>query len=491
MLTENLPAIQVLIPLVAAPICALLPGRKSAWAFALIATLATFICSMEIIRQVYVNGTMLYAMGGWAAPFGIEYSIDILSAMFLVLISGIGSFCIIYSLYSAGKEIEDSKQPFFYTLYLLCLAGLLGIVSTNDIFNIYVFLEISSLAAYALVAMGKDRRALIASFEYLILGTVGATFILIAIGLVYAMTGTLNITDISLRIQPVISAMPVKMAIAFFTVGLALKIAMFPMHLWLTNAYTNAPSFVSSFLCATSAKVGIYIFIRLIFSILGVDFSFEVLPIGKILIILGALGMLIGAVVAVMQDNLKRMLAYSSVSQIGFIILGIGLANEQGLSASLISIISHAIAKSAMFMAAGAILYSVKGIRLSHLKGIGRRMPVTMGVFIISGLSLVGVPGTAGFIGKWYLLQATITAGMWPVFAIILITSLITFMYIWRVVEIAFFNYIDSSKGSVNEAPVMMLVPMVLLAALSIVIGIWPVYINGYVDMVATVLFGG
>lgn len=490
MILYNLPALQVVIPLIAALICPMLSGKRLAWAFASIISATAFITAICLTRQVYANGTILYVMGGWVAPYGIEYRIDSLCTMFLMLVSGLGFFCCIYALPSVEKEIDEAQHRYFYSTYLLLLTGLLGIVATNDIFNIYVFLEISSLATYALIAMGKDRRALIASFEYLILGTIGATFMLIGIGLVYSITGSLNIMDIVGRIQPFLSNLTIKMAFAFFTVGFALKIAIFPLHLWLTNAYTNSPSFVSSFLCATTAKVGIYLLVRVSFFVFGLEFSYNILPFGQILILLGVAGLLVGSVVAIMQDNIKRMLAYSSVAQIGYILIGIGLVNQQAVSAAMLQVIFHAIAKSSMFMAAGAVLYSVKGVRIESFEGIGKNMPITMAVFIIGGLSLIGIPGTAGFIAKWYLLQGAIAAHMWYVFAVILFSSLITLIYIWRVVEIAYFGHVDSTKGYIKEAPIIMLVPMVFLASLNIIWGIFPNYVLVHVAKIAEILFG-
>lgn len=490
MILYNLPALQVVIPLIAALICPMLSGKRMAWGFATIISAIAFATAIYLAGHVYASGTILYVMGGWVAPYGIEYRIDSLATLFLMLVSGSGFFSCIYALPSVEKEIDEARHKYFYSTYLLLLAGLLGIVTTNDIFNIYVFLEISSLATYALIAMGKDRRSLIASFEYLILGTIGATFILIGIGLIYSMTGSLNIMDIIARIQPVSSSLPVKMAFAFFTLGFALKIAIFPLHLWLVNAYTNSPSFISSFLCATAAKVGIYLLVRISFFVFGLEFSFSMLPFGQILIFLGVAGLLVGSVVAIMQDNVKRMLAYSSVAQIGYILIGIGLANQQGASAAMLQVIFHAIAKSSMFMAAGAVLYSVKGVRIEHFEGIGKNMPITMAVFIIGGLSLIGMPGTAGFISKWYLLQGTIAAQMWPVFAVVILSSLLTLVYIWRVIEIAYFGHVDSTKGYIKEAPIFMLVPMVLLAALSIIWGIFPNYVLAHVAKIAEILFG-
>ena len=249
MIISNLPALQVVIPLLAAPVCAFLPTKRVAW---LLVTVVSFLClaiSLQLAYQVFYSSPISYYMGGWKPPFGIEYRVDMLNSFVVVIVSSVAAITSIYSYNSIDNEVEKSKQPLFFSVFLLCFAGLLGICLTNDAFNIYVFLEISSLATYALIAMGKDRRALIASFEYLVLGTIGATFFLIGVGLLYMMTGTLNISDLSIRIaqSPLMLEMtPIRAAFAFLTVGLALKIAMFPLHLWLANAYTNAPSFVSA-----------------------------------------------------------------------------------------------------------------------------------------------------------------------------------------------------------------------------------------------------
>ena len=440
--------------------------------------------------QLYNGGAISYPIGGWASPYGIEYKVDRLSAIFLLMVCIIALFSIIYAMPVVEKEISKKQQNFFYSIYLLCFAGLLGVCSTNDIFNLYIFFEVSSLATYALVAMGKDRRALVAAFEYLVLGAIGASFFLMAIGLIYSATGSLNISDIALQIKPALATLPIKMALAFLTVGLALKIGIFPLHLWLTNSYTNAPSFVSAFLGGTTANIGIYVIIRITYGVFGRDFSYELLPLGHILIFLGSAGFIVASVVAILQDNVKRMLAYSSVAQIGYIIIGIGLANIQGISGALMQVVFHAATKTAMFMTAGAVMFMKGGVRIENFAGIGRRMPFTMSVFIISGLSLVGIPGTAGFIAKWNLLQAAISAGMWSVFAMIIISSLLTMIYVWRIVEIAFFQNIDANKDGINEAPFLMLVPMLALSLLVIIIGLWPAYVTGYISQAATALFG-
>jgi multicomponent Na+:H+ antiporter subunit D len=214
----------------AAPITILLRRGKLAWMLALVVTWITFAISLLLLFQVLDNGPIQYFFGGWAPPWGIEYRIDALNAFVLVIVGGIGAAVLLFAGPSVEKEIREGHQHLFYALVLLLLAGLFGIVITGDAFNVFVFLEIASLASYALIAMGKDRRALTAAFQYLILGTVGATFFLIGIGLLYAMTGTLNMADMGERIHGIHDSRTVLTAFAFITVGIALKAAVFPMH---------------------------------------------------------------------------------------------------------------------------------------------------------------------------------------------------------------------------------------------------------------------
>lgn len=491
MILANLSALQVVVPLMAAPLCAVIPCRKLAWLFSCIITSVAAVISLALAYDVLSTGSVIsYEMGNWPPPFGIEYRVDLLSAFVLVLVSGVGAITSIYAYSSVDAEIPQKKQPYFYALFLLCFAGLLGIVITNDAFNIYVFLEISSLATYALVSMGKDRRALMASFQYLVLGTIGATFILIAVGLLYMMTGTLNISDIAVRIPIVAHTVPVKAALAFFTVGLALKIAIFPLHVWLTNAYTNAPSFVVSFLSATATKVSIYVLIRVFFTLFGYKFSFEDLPLGHILMTLSLFAIFIGSLVAVFQHNVKRMLAYSSVAQIGYILLGVSLATQSGLTASLVHLFNHALAKAALFMVVGCVTLRTGGVRLDDFKGIGSRMPFTMAAFVVAGLSLFGLPMTAGFVSKWYLLVAVMEKGLWPVFVVIISSSVLALIYIWRIVEIAYFREKTEDIVKVEEAPLLMLVALWVMTLMSIVFGIYTSPVVGFASQVAGYLFG-
>ena len=440
MITPHLAALQVVIPLLSAPLCAVLRRGMVAWLVTTVVAWLAFAIALALLAQVTASGPISYEMGGWAAPWGIEYRVDRLNALVLVIVAGAGALVAPATYRSIAREVAPDRQHLFYAAFLLALTGLLGIAITGDVFNLYVFLEIASLASYTLVALGGDRRALTAAFQYLALGTIGATFILIGIGLLYMMTGTLNMADLAARIPDLADARPVRAAFAFIVIGASLKLALFPLHLWLPNAYTYAPSVVSAFLAATATKVGVYVLLRFVFTIFGVEFSFEVMPLGTILMAFALIAMLVGSLVAIFQSDVKRMLAYSSVAQIGYMVLGISFASTDGLIAGIVHLFNHAAMKGALFLALACVFHRLGTTDLEAMRGLGRRMPLTMAAFVVAGMSLVGVPPMVGFISKWYLVVAAIEAGLWPVAVFVLVTSLLALVYIGRVVEIAYFR---------------------------------------------------
>jgi len=456
----------------AAPICLVLRRGDLCWAWATLVTWCTFAMSLSLLNSVLDNGTIIYLIGDWAAPWGIEYRVDLVNAFILTIVSAIGSVTVPYMSRSVAKEIPAERQYLFYLMYLLCLAGLLGIAITGDAFNLFVFLEISSLSSYVLISLGKDRRALTASFRYLVMGTLGATFYIIGVGLMYMMTGTLNIADLAKLLPAVADTRTILAALAFLTVGLCLKLALFPLHLWLPNAYTYAPSAVTVFLASTATKVAVYALIRVYFTIFGqVDIA-DASAIQLLWMVLAVAGMFVGSIVAVYQTNIKRMLAYSSVAQVGYMILGLSFASVTGVAAGIVHLFNHAVMKGALFMAMGCIFYSIGSCRLSDMAGLGRRMPLTMAAFIGGGLSIIGVPLTVGFVSKWYLIQAALDEGMWFIAVLILLSSLLAVIYIWRVVEIAYFSPPPpGTDATVREAPLSMLIPMWLLIAASVYFG--------------------
>ncbi len=274
MIAAHLPALQIVVPLVSAPLCLLLRRGSLAWALALAASWAALACAALLLQQVLSTGPISYQLGGWAPPWGIEYQIDVVNGFVLLIVAAIGAVVLPYARVSVAHELPEDQQTTFYTALLLCLTGLLGVTITGDAFNLFVFLEISSLSSYVLIALGRDRRALTAAFQYLVLGTIGATFIVIGVGLLYMVTGTLNMLDLAARLPPMAESRTVLAAFAFLTVGAGLKLALFPLHFWLPNAYAYAPSVVTAFLAATATKVSIYILLRFFFTVFGTAYSF-------------------------------------------------------------------------------------------------------------------------------------------------------------------------------------------------------------------------
>ncbi|HCL31823.1 MAG TPA: cation:proton antiporter [Candidatus Latescibacteria bacterium] len=472
MLLEHLPILQIVVPLMAAPLCILLRRRERSWAFALVLSWVVFAMSVVMLQRVLTEGTIIYSLGGWPAPWGIEYRVDAVNAFVVFLVSLIGAIVLLYAPRSIFAELPDLRANLFFTAYLLCLTGMLGMAMTGDVFNLFVFLEISSLSSYTLIAMGTDRRALMASYQYLVMGTVGATFYVIGVGLLYMMTGTLNMVDLAVRLQPVLMTNTVLAAFAFLAVGIGMKLALFPLHLWLPNAYAHAPSMVTAFLAATATKVSVYVFVRFFYGIFGAGYTFDQLGLDRFLVPLGLAGIFVASLVAVFQSNVKRMLAYSSIAQVGYMMVGVGLVSVTGLTATLVHLFNHAVMKSALFLAIGCVVLRLGSCELEDLRGIGKRMPVTMAAFVAGGLSLIGVPLTVGFISKWYLVLAALERGWWPVAVLILFGSLIAVAYVWRVVEIAYFHEPTGKTAQATEAPLSMLIPVWILTGSTFTFGI-------------------
>ncbi|AGS40100.1 MAG: multicomponent Na+:H+ antiporter subunit D [Cycloclasticus pugetii] len=473
MIESHLSLLLVVLPLMAAPIIAVLPNGRLPWAVSTIVSWSVFYMAAWQLINVSTGHTISYELGGWAPPWGIEYRIDAANALVALVVSGIAALTLPYALKSVIKEIPEKQHALFYTAFMLCLTGLLGIAQTGDIFNLFVFLEISSLSSYALISLGRQRQALTAAYQYLIMGTIGATFFIIGVGLLYAMTGTLNMADLSQRLPELYNHRTIHTAFAFIMVGFALKLALFPLHLWLPNAYTYAPTVVSIFLAATATKVAVYVMLRMVFSVFGFSFI-ENTPADELFILLCVMGILSMSFYAIYQKDSKRLLAYSSVAQIGYMMLGIGLGSVLGVTATMVHLFNHALMKGALFMAIGALVYRVSSSRLEHFSGLGKQMPWTFGAIVIGGLSLIGVPGTAGFISKWYLVLAAIEKQNWFIVGVILTGSLLAVVYVWKLVEVLYFKVADKPQQgqiSATEAPLMMLIPMWVLVLANVYFG--------------------
>ncbi|MBN1133390.1 MAG: hypothetical protein JXA38_00370, partial [Methanosarcinaceae archaeon] len=395
MIYDDFPALVVVLPLMSAFIVPFIGyfNKKLIPYFVAFVAFITFIISLFNLDTVLQTGIITYTMGGWVPPFGIEYRIDYLNAFVSTVVVFILFVILIYARKSIEQELPKKTVP-YYTLILLLIAGLEGLIVTGDVFNVFVFLEISSLAAYALISVGKSRDALMASINYVVIGTIGASFILLGIGYLYMVTGSLNMMDVAEILPTAYVEYPkvVLAAFAFFLVGFSIKVGLFPLHTWMPDAYAEAPSVGSALLASTFTKVMAYIMIRFMFTIFGPSFVVSTIHATTILSWLAAIAIIMGSVLAIAQTDFKRMLAYSSVSQIGYIILGISLVNQIAMTGGIIHIMNHGIMKGALFMVAGAIVYK-KGIRnINDFKGLGKTMPYTSFAFVLAALSMIGVP---------------------------------------------------------------------------------------------------
>jgi len=399
----------------------------------------------------------------------------------LLLITVLTLLIGIYSKKSVVKEIPSKDVP-FYSVYLVMVAGLAGLVSTADMFNLYVFLEITSLASYALVSIGGGA-AVVSAFRYVILGTVGAAFYLLAVGYLYSMTGSLNMADLSRILPGLYDSTTVLVGFAFFVIGISIKMALFPMHTWLPGAYANAPSAVSALLAATSTKVAAYVLVRVMFFVFEPRFSIEVIPVTTLLGWMGAVAMILGSVMAIAQSDFKRMLAYSSVAQIGYIVLGIGLANTAGFTGGILHLINHAFMKGGLFLVAGAIVYRTGLREIREFRGLSLKMPVTAATFAVCALAMVGIPPTGGFFSKFYLILGAIDAGNWVFVGVIVLSSVLALAYLANVLRYMYFPG-EAAAGRGGELPVpgpiirdevpwSMLGPMLAVAAGIVLLGVF------------------
>ncbi|WP_101296581.1 monovalent cation/H+ antiporter subunit D family protein [Halegenticoccus soli] len=410
--------------------------ERVGWPIAALASLVQVGLAGTVAARVYGSGrTVTYELGGFRPPFGIELVVDGLSAAVAALVAVVALGVLAYARRAGPRSIA------FYTQYLLLVAGLSGMSITGDMFNLYVFLEITGLAAYALVASGDSGRAAVGALKYLIIGTVGASLFLLGIGYAFVATGTLNMADLSVRLAEVgYDATLVRASFALVVAGLAVKTALFPLHTWQPEAYASAPDSVSAFISALVSTVSAYAIARVIFSVFTVDF-FAAVPAARTAVLtLAGVSIIAGSALAVMQTEVKRMLAYSSVSQFGLVVAGFALANQAGVVGGTVHLVGHGLMKGGLFLAAGA-LAAVAGARtVDEYDGLAARAPVLSGAFAVLALAMVGVPPAVGFVGKWYIALGAFEARAWPIAVVILASTLLTLAYFARLVERMYFR---------------------------------------------------
>lgn len=446
----------ILLPLGAAFLTPLL-GRLLRWLPDLLGNLVMLALAVLAVRCLGQEGRVL--LGAWPAPLGIELHLDGLTALLLLIINGVG---LMISLYSVAYMRQYTSKLRYYTLFLCMVAGLNGVVVSRDLFTLYVFVELASISSYALVAFGGDQEQLEASFKYLIQGSLATLVILLGIGLVYAMTGTLHFDFIAAQLRALPAGHPViTFALALFISGLAVKSAIVPFHAWLPDAHPAAPAPISAMLSGVLIKaIGVYVLARLLFNVFG--------PTPRLLLIfqgLAVLSMVVGVLLAIGQWDMKRLFAYHSISQIGYVVLGLSLGTPLGAVGALYHLLNHSLFKSLLFLNAGAVEYSTGTRDLHRLGGLNRILPVAARTSLIASLSIAGIPPFNGFWSKLIIILACVESGHYWLGTWAIAVSILTLASFLKVQRYAFFDAPHSQETATPvRTPWIMGLAMVLLA---------------------------
>ena len=464
----------IIIPLVTA---FLLPifGRKGKAGATILANLATI--SLLVLAVVSIGRTGVYEIGKWSIPLGINLVLDGLSSLLLLTVSVISFASMMFSIRYMEQYTAKAK---YLSLFMLMVAGMNGVVLSGDIFNLFVFLEIASIASYALVGFGCEHEELEASFKYMVLGSIASIFILFGIALVYGNTGALNMAYVSKAIQASGLNAGLGFALCLFIVGFGLKAALVPFHAWLPDAHPSAPAPISAMLSGVLIKtLGVYALSRVVFNVFGIS-----TPIGWLLVVLGLLSMVAGAFLAIGQWDLKRLMAYSSISQVGYVVLGIGLggliiATEGNVAyaslailGGLFHLVNHAVYKSLLFLTSGSVEMSTGTRQMKQMGGLAEKLPVTRAACTIASASIVGIPPFSGFWSKLILVVAAIQARFYWVAAIIVFVSLCTLIMYLKVQRYVFLGDLPETLQQTKENKNSMLVAMVFLACLCVLMGL-------------------
>jgi len=437
-------------------------------------TATAALLSMFGLGRVLSEGAFHYQMGGWRAPIGIELVYDPLSAFLVVMICVVSLLVLVHARRIVPTEIPGRELP-FYALALLLIGGLCGIVLTGDLFNLYVFIEIVSLSSYALLGVGTKRSPL-SAFRYLVMGTTAGSFYLLGLALVFMRTGTLNMADLAKILPLVTGQLSVSVGLAFIIIGLATKAAIFPLHGWLADAYTDGCSTATALIAPLGTKTALYAILRFGYFIFSPEYLARFAPVGTVVAYAGGAAIIWGSFMAMSQKELKRMLAYSSVAQVGYIALGIGLGSRYGMIGAVLHIVNHACMKACLFLVTGNLRKSIGHSYLPNLDAsVRREMPWSMAAFCVAAISMIGLPPTAGFFSKWYLALGTVEAGQWPLLAALLISTLLNAVYFFRIFEQVYLKPARagaSGREATGEAPPSMLVPTLVFAILLLILGI-------------------
>ncbi len=480
-----------LLPITAGALAPALFYRRpdACWWWALAAMLANLIAVSILWFELHTGTTIRYPLGGWPAPYGIELVFDGVAALMLVL-AALSVAIMIASRRYINATIPKGRRSLAYALVLINLGGMNGFVAAADLFNLFVFMEIFSITAYALVALARGPVAALAALKYLLVGAVSSLLVLLAVALLYAQTGSLNMADIAARLAAADAPGASALALGCLVVGFLVKAAIFPLHFWLPDAHASAPSPVSALLSGLVVKMGVVGLVRTRILFVEADVV-PVVLLDQLLVWLGAIAVLAGAVLALVQRELKLMLAYSTVANMGYIAVGLGLATSAAVGGALAHTVYHAVIKTGLFLTAGSILLCTGLSRVDDLRGLGQRMPLTCGALVLGLLAATGIPTTAGFVGKWQIAVGALEAGQPWVVGVILAGSLLTLSWAIRVINSLFFRPPARARVIIaDEAPASLLIPSVVLALLAIAGGLGGAVLLELVEPLTTRIVG-
>ena len=451
--STQLPALLIVVPILAATLPLVLGIRyeKAGWSVAMVVTTALFFATSWIAVLVYGgDGAIVHHLGGFQPPIGIELVADRFSTGIAVLVAAVSVATLAYT------RVGGPRGNTFYAGYLLLVGGLMGVTLTGDAFNLFVFLEITGIATYALVARGRGGGAAVAAMKYLILGTLGASLYLIGVGFLYLATGTLNMVHLGESLTAVGYSDPlVRAGFAFIVIGFAIKVAQWPVHTWQPDAYQRAPDGVTPLIAALVSTVSAYALGRVLYVVFTPEFLLETPFASEILVTIGTASVIAGSVLAVMQWNLKRMLAYSSVSQFGLIVAAYGLVTETALLGAMVHLLGHGLMKAGLFIGVGIIAATIGVRTIEEYGGLARSRPYIAGSIVLLGIALVGIPPSIGFIGKWYIAVGAVEAAMWPIAAVIFFSTMLTLAYVAKLGERMYVQKDSGPSHSVRATPLL------------------------------------
>jgi multicomponent Na+:H+ antiporter subunit D len=480
-MSHHLPVILFLLPFATAICMPMVGSRRRGWCrpMALMATLAMFVVAVINLWIVLEHGEIRYAFGGWPIstslpdhPLGIEWVNDGFASVMLVALSFLAWLCLIYGGSLTPRSL-GARESLYYALILLLISGLTGIVLAGDIFNVFVFMEVAALSAYALVGI-PGGRSLIVAFRYLILGTLGASFYLLGVVFFYATTGTLNMADLAQQLSDNPELMTSKAVIAgttFMFIGFGIKMALFPLHGWLPGAYTRAPDAVSPLLAALMTKVALYGWVRIIFWVLGARAEFGQVHVLTLLGGLGALAAVVGALLALGQEDLKRMFAYGGISHVGLILIGVSQGNQTGFAGSMFYLINDAFMQAGLFFIAGAAIHQYGARTVEDMSRL-RQSPWMIGAIVVLAMSMIGIPPTGGFFGKWHIILGAIEADNYLAVAAIVVATLLTMGYFQRLFIRIFSDSQEAPTAAAAELHPSLKLSVGLTAGAAIVLGL-------------------